>query len=347
MVKPCKPDEIRNPKTGRCVKRNGKIGKEILGERKQKSQQKDSKTKECPSGTIFNPKSGRCVKINGKIGRELVRLQKPKSPSPKSLKSPSSSPIEKEIIDKFGNNIYKELDKDYKITKIVGSGAFGTVYLECKKRSIQDCDRVVKLEDFKRKKRSSIEKEIEMQRKFSDIGLSPKVFKSKIVNNTSMIEMERLECSVEKDFLTKKWPEKIIKDFVKFVESTLNKMCEYNLSHGDLHFGNMGYNMVKGKIKLYLLDFGFSMKDKCIPEIELAKLIGTYTPKYYKNLNKETYDLLFKELITLDKKMSSNPEYGNFKLDMKMNPYPLKSSEYYKLKYDVYFHKHLRHKVLL
>lgn len=111
VKKLCAPHQILNPKTGRCVRRDGKIGKEIMGsthktmsnrktqvsvkpstvktrsKRKIRSAAKVSKrktrssvktgpklcTKPCSShDEVCNPKSGRCVNRLSKIGSQLT-----------------------------------------------------------------------------------------------------------------------------------------------------------------------------------------------------------------------------------------------------------------------------------
>jgi len=47
QILPCPPGQIRNPKTRRCVKETGSIGKKLVP---------------CPSGQVRNPKTGRCIK---------------------------------------------------------------------------------------------------------------------------------------------------------------------------------------------------------------------------------------------------------------------------------------------
>ena len=69
-TKECPPDKIRNPVTGRCVNKNGKIGRNII-QRLKLSNPKPSKN--CPPDKILNPKTGRCVKRNGKIGKEIIK----------------------------------------------------------------------------------------------------------------------------------------------------------------------------------------------------------------------------------------------------------------------------------
>lgn len=64
MVKPCSPDKILNPKTNRCVNRNGLIGKTI--------QEDQAGTKVCKDDEILNPKTNRCVKKAGAIGKKLL-----------------------------------------------------------------------------------------------------------------------------------------------------------------------------------------------------------------------------------------------------------------------------------
>jgi len=84
----CPPDKIFNPATGRCVKRTGKIGKELLKRENKSKETKEVKTKpknkqkqDCPPDKILNPATGRCVKRTGKIGRELLKqnIKKTKS----------------------------------------------------------------------------------------------------------------------------------------------------------------------------------------------------------------------------------------------------------------------------
>ena len=87
--------KILNPKSGRYVDINGKIGKEIVkSAKKQKSPkekpvvvpQKKEKIK-TPEGKILNPKSGRYVDINGKIGKEIAKAAKKQASPEKELKA--------------------------------------------------------------------------------------------------------------------------------------------------------------------------------------------------------------------------------------------------------------------
>jgi len=121
-MKPCKPNQIRNPETNRCVLKTGKIGRELLGKKKSLS------PKPCKSGQIRNPKTNRCVSKTGKIGRELLGMSEeeviivvPKKDGEDEIiivnpgkKSPSSK-IKKILTEEFDILNNEWLDGEYKL----------------------------------------------------------------------------------------------------------------------------------------------------------------------------------------------------------------------------------------
>jgi hypothetical protein len=164
-MKPCKTDEIRNPATNRCVKKSGKIGKELLKKPSSKSPRVLSKKvsankkseKKCKNDEILNPATKRCVKKSGKIGKKLLE-KKSKSPrvSPKvSAKKKSEkkcktdeilNPTTKRCVKKSGKIGKMLLGKSARVSskkspkkksekkktfkkKFLGSGSYGKVYL--------------------------------------------------------------------------------------------------------------------------------------------------------------------------------------------------------------------------
>jgi hypothetical protein len=85
--KECPPDKILNPKTKRCVKKTGSIGKQLLLKALPKAPSKENLTKKkvaktvpkqvkkiktCPPDKVLNPESKRCVKKTGALGKKLV-----------------------------------------------------------------------------------------------------------------------------------------------------------------------------------------------------------------------------------------------------------------------------------
>ncbi len=103
-LKPCDEDQIRNPKTNRCVKKSSPLGKKILkemnkdksgsrksssmksgsrksGSRKsssmksgsRKSSSRKSRLKPCNENQIRNPKTNRCVKKSSPLGKKILK----------------------------------------------------------------------------------------------------------------------------------------------------------------------------------------------------------------------------------------------------------------------------------
>jgi hypothetical protein len=99
-AKECPPDKVLNPKTNRCIDRNGKLGKEIL-KGKTNVEQVAVVPKTCADDEILNPKTNRCIKKSGVVGKKLVKelkeKEKEKTPvksSPKKIKSKSPNRLQ-------------------------------------------------------------------------------------------------------------------------------------------------------------------------------------------------------------------------------------------------------------
>jgi hypothetical protein len=96
----CSSSQICNPATGRCVLKTGKIGSQILKNKKSRSRSLKNRSKSpsrkkspsrmkspsrkksnipckkpCRYDQICNPKSGRCVSRNGNIGKNILSAQ--------------------------------------------------------------------------------------------------------------------------------------------------------------------------------------------------------------------------------------------------------------------------------
>lgn len=83
MSKSCPDDKVLNPATGRCVSKDGAIGKKLLKASVSTPAPTlvPKKDKECPNDKILNPITGRCVSKDGSIGKKLLKTSKP-APSP-------------------------------------------------------------------------------------------------------------------------------------------------------------------------------------------------------------------------------------------------------------------------
>jgi hypothetical protein len=75
----CKYDEILNPATGYCAKKNGRLGRKILESQGIVSSvspvRKSKKSRVCKYDEILNPATGYCAKKNGRLGRKILESQ--------------------------------------------------------------------------------------------------------------------------------------------------------------------------------------------------------------------------------------------------------------------------------
>lgn len=64
MSRTCPPEKILNPASGRCVKRDGAIGRRILGVEKTQ--------KQCAPTHVWRAETRRCVKRSGRLGQQIL-----------------------------------------------------------------------------------------------------------------------------------------------------------------------------------------------------------------------------------------------------------------------------------
>lgn len=115
----CPPDKIRNPKTGHCVLRSGKIGQKLIQSVCTKCIKLCGESKitiKCPPDKILNPETNRCVLRSGKIGQKILQTEKtPKKKTPKRKPKKTSKQDKYNIKipckDTFDPCSYKELKK--------------------------------------------------------------------------------------------------------------------------------------------------------------------------------------------------------------------------------------------
>ena len=79
-LKPCPANKICNPETGFCVKRNGKIGKKLLG----KSKTKRSKSKSRRSKSKTRRSKSKTQRSKSKTGRSKSKTRRSKSKTRRS-----------------------------------------------------------------------------------------------------------------------------------------------------------------------------------------------------------------------------------------------------------------------
>lgn len=288
--KSCDREKKCNRKSGRCVNRHGKIGKEL--DKLSREYQYGHADKICPRRKILNPASGKCVHEDSRIGQKIIDERK-----------------EHEFNNKYIKMAEKILSDGYNIDHLIGYGEYGRVYSarrDNKYRAVKVVELVSKLNQ------TEFKWEITMQEKFAKKNLGPKIYATSISakNKIGAIEMEQIDGTLDK-LLQNPQSVKTLDKIVSDIEHLIEKLCDSDLTHADLHWGNIGYfNHKIPYNKLVFIDFGQSCcaKDKmnCSPLLEYGQLIRTID---LFDMNKKNESYLLKKLKNLyqDKTTFKNP----------------------------------------
>lgn len=264
--KNCPDHQICNPKTGRCVNKDGKIGQEIL--RKDKF---DCKDKNCPVHQMCNHKTGRCVNKSSDVGQEIL-LKNGKKVTPVGPGVPNNFI---EIVDDC------EINKVWKTKNELGRGKYGIAYVACK--AVDDCNYVLKVQ----KLTHDFYTEVSCLEEFKNTkGIVPKIYAAWSCDNRGYFVIQKLYSCPEYKFTREK------KETYKEVDNLLKRFKEKGWLHVDIHPGNV---MCDNRGKLVLIDFGWSVKKgkKSYPDNPLSKILDmslTFTDlELAQKKNKEDY----------------------------------------------------------
>lgn len=311
----CPPAKICNPSSGRCVLRTGKIGQSLQSDMETSSGKLSPPGRRpvCPNGKIVNPKSGRCVNIDGKIGQLLALAGGDKITAPPGKEESSLS-------HSFGVEFDQFITPGYKLEKILGEGSYGTAYLACKNK--YDC-KVYKAQLIKGNHTKEFLHEVYMQQKFAKINLAPKLTNSilfqKKKKNYGFIEMEAVDGTLQ-DLLKTKRNDEFLDRVIVWCGDIIEVMCNEDIIHGDLHWGNIGFKLVLNpngdviNIQFMLIDFGWACCKKkiaCNIELELSQLLRTVRLGVSRKMHKYNRSYIEKALLaiyreTIDPNLSDN-----------------------------------------
>ena len=271
-------------------------------------------------GKVCNPATGRCIKVRGGAPPKSSNSRKSNS-----LKKSNSRDFKLEVFQSTAGTIEKYLLDHYNGIMPLDKGQYGEVYTF----NYKGADRVLKV--LSTETRFSFEtsyKEIFVQKKFAEMGLAPQIYSARIValeredmyripEKYTLIEMEKIDGNLEKlmkyKLLSPITIEKIMREILTMI--SVYQMNGY--SHGDLHWGNIGYKVVgKNSIRLYLIDFGLACcvysetLDKESVLYDTTQLLRTKrnlnnNVKNVKNVNK-WLKLFYEEILSHLEKDSKN-----------------------------------------
>lgn len=290
----CPSTHILNPKTNRCVLKDGVLGKKIL---KRKSISKSKTKKKCSNKKVLNPKTNRCVSKKGVLGKKILRSKR-KSHSKTSKPKRKFCKIQKnkytlQQIPKYKNtfqdnvfdkilkhlskfkSIIPQLNTLYPINELsfVGKGSYGVIFRHNNK--ILKISKITSVNEF------NIHKQLDA------ISFAPKIFAYHKIGDISIILMEPINGFLEKYLEILRTKEEI-HQIVVSIDEIIKTLCYHNILHGDFHIGNfalleapsMTYQSI-GVLPV-LIDFGFSRNTKCVPAFELIQMLRTLEPDYSK-----------------------------------------------------------------
>lgn len=257
---PCKSGKIRNPRTGRCVKKDGKIGKLIRGNiRRLKSK-----------STRHRKREPICSKL-----------------------APKATPPKLACVDLMYTSalIQQIIPPNRRVGENIGSGNFGNVYKVCDAYNPNHCTGALKfqktkIDPYRRNSKEintkMILSEIYMQNTFYLLGIAPKIYAYEMIttNNNllvSAIYMERLDTTLELWLKSKKRTQTQLTEVLDGVIKLMDIMCENDITQGDFHAGNIAlrYDQTPSgeqKIELMVLDFGWASVGSCFPLLDLIQL---------------------------------------------------------------------------
>jgi tRNA A-37 threonylcarbamoyl transferase component Bud32 len=162
---------------------------------------------------------------------------------------------------------------------ILGQGKFAVVVELCANPALPQVV-VVKIAT---QQNMPLRKEFMMQAKFARVGLAPTPIAA-YATYLPFFVMGKVNGTISQ-LLKQPLSDPDLDEIIEQSVQLLLRMCDHNMTHGDLHFANIGYMMKDSGERIYLcIDFGGAMVG-CDPEIDLLQLLRDTFSSSYKRHN--------------------------------------------------------------
>lgn len=238
----------------------------------------------------------------------------------KLLKKSSSK---KDLCQSIENMIPKECLKDLKVVRYLGGGVFGKILSLCKDR--WECKAMKIMVEDPESDFVTADEEIKLQKYAAKHGMAPKIDRLCKRGNARFIVMDKVD-GILNNFLSIKKQNWELDALVDEVQRLMKLLCKHKMTHGDLHWGNVGYTLEfegdmsgrdseykpskggsrKKRTRLYakltFIDFGQAQIGKCNPRLDLLQLLRTAHVSYVDVANKSNMKYLHKKLYEIYKK---------------------------------------------
>lgn len=256
MPKACKPDQCRNPKTGRCVKKSGPIGRAIAAaatERKNKKQrERRAALKACKPPQVRNPETNRCKKKTRAPARARAKPQ------------PQPQPAAATTYIALGNvKTRQACVRDYETKRVLGEGQFGTVVDACKS---DDCRFVLKVQPLIHPRihgmvTRSFKDEVRVSKIAAGLGISPEIHDAWECGGNGFIVMDKVDGPTLAQALPR-MDRNSINAFAFIALDALDKAHKKGVMHRDLHGENI---MIASGGGVMFIDWGLEPESHFTP----------------------------------------------------------------------------------
>ena len=195
--------------------------------------------------------------------------------------------------------------KGWRITNFLGAGSFGFVFSIRNGQNKRGALKIVRDEaNF------SVDKEIEMQKKYYKLGMSPNVIDHcsykppRGGDRVHFILMERIDGVID-NFLMNKSHHKLLDTLVDRLFQIIKKMKDNNLTHGDFHSENIGFVFRRGDNpgKIMVIDHGMSTGNGYNTELELVQFMRTIESRYSPKMNADNRKFIKQKVTEMAKSM--------------------------------------------
>ena len=217
-------DSVLNISSGRCVLRNGRVGKSLRGRLRSCRSCLNVRTNRCVPG-IAGKRGGVCKgSVVKRSGKGVVRSGR--------IKALTCIPSEM-------HGLMKECECQKRWRKMtrIGSGAYGSAYHACSVTNSKDCEYVVKVQS----NNATAKRELNAYMRLRGSSVVPKMHAAWLCRGRMYIVLDRMfECKVS----------------LKELKDVLNRFLRLGWLHVDVHPGNV---MCNKKGNICLIDLGWAV----------------------------------------------------------------------------------------
>jgi hypothetical protein len=234
-------ESVWNKQTGRCVLRNGSVGKHLKGRLKQCSAKRDQKTGRCKlSGKSRQQASGKGRKRSSRRSRKRPNKASEKRGTRRMKRAVKTRPLTC-IPTKFEGIVHEcECQKRWRQLTKLGSGKYGAAYHACSVENSKDCDYVVKVQPNNNIAKREFDAYMRLNGKTRVV---PKLHAAWVCGGKMYLVLDRMK------------PCKVTKAAVKLALASLLRL---GWLHVDVHSGNV---MCNKRGKVCLIDLGWAVHE--------------------------------------------------------------------------------------